>query len=82
MFKIEKGEIPATDGRRLNRGREAIYPFAKLEPGDSFLVPHKGRLQKVYEKISCLRSYHQKAIPGRKYSVRKEEAGVRVWRVA
>ncbi len=80
-FTIDKNvPIPASTA-----GRGAIYPFAAMEPGDSFFVPATGEaLKKRAASLSRAASMHAKKHEGRKYTTRKvpDEGGVRVWRTA
>ena len=70
-FKIEKGiEIPS--GRKASR----VYPFDKMEVGDSFLVNAKEQVK----VMSSARPYGIRT--GKKFVSRKMEDGVRVWRYA
>ena len=71
-MEIEKG-IPFEDGRTASITK---YPWARMEVGDSFLVPD--RTQKAMG--GCAR-YHAKRL-GRKYKAAKVQDGVRVWRLA
>jgi uncharacterized protein (DUF2249 family) len=69
MYEIEKG-IPMPKSSEY----EAKYPFAKMEVGDSF------RVEERRESVaSAARSYGCRI--GKKFSVRKEEGGMRIWRV-
>lgn len=69
MFEIEKGvAIPR------GRGRAGMYPFRKMEVGDSFFVP--GATAKHLSSCACQFS----ARHGWKFSVRTVDGGARVWR--
>lgn len=70
-IKIEKG-IPIPAG---SKGVHK-YPFAQMEVGDSFFTP--------CENLPSLRVYARQVgkEKGLKFSVRQEEGGARVWRVA
>lgn len=71
-FKIDKSvPIPA---KRKGRSK---YPFATMEVGDSFLVDAASRIKTV----SALAVYKKKAHPKQKFTVRRVEDGVRVWRI-
>ena len=52
------------------------YPYGVMEVGDSFVVPG-GRLQ-----IVCNANYRAGKRLGRRFTARKEDSGVRVWRTA
>ena len=78
MFKIESG-IPIPP-RSRGPGRKSAYPFALLEPGQSFFV------KKAKSKtMSVLANQHGKRL-GRRFTVRtvieSGKEGVRIWRQA
>lgn len=82
-MKIEKN-IPLSAARRTPAGYNSKYPFAKLTPGDSFLIrlpadPKKAKRKRL--TISCLMVYHARK-RGAKYASRRLAEGLRVWRVA
>jgi hypothetical protein len=52
------------------------YPYRVMDVGDSFFVA-EGRLQVV-----CNNNYRVGKKLGRKFVARREESGVRVWRVS
>jgi len=57
------------------RGSSNYYPWASMEVGDSFLIPtHKHNNVSAATRYAKLRYKH-------KYSARKEEGGIRVWRI-
>lgn len=58
------------------RGRPMEYPWAEMSPGDSVFLPGK-----IAAPSSSIRGWC-KANPGQKFVSKKEEGGVRVWRVA
>jgi hypothetical protein len=71
MFKIEK-HIPVPESRR---GRPALYPFAEMTPGESFLVAD------AEERVASIRraaNSHTRRT-GKKFVVRLADGGVRVW---
>jgi hypothetical protein len=68
-YEIEKG-IPIPRSSEY----EAKYPFSKMEVGDSFSVEE--RRESV---ASAARSYGCRV--GKKFSIRKEGNGMRIWRV-
>jgi len=70
MFKIEKNVPLASSG---NRG---AYPFAGLDVGDSFAVPIE-----LWNSVRVLANTNGKAL-GRKFTVRRDGAQVRVWRLS
>jgi hypothetical protein len=73
MLKIEKGIPIPPDMRGMTKGKRK-YPFAEMEVGDSILLEQK--------KASGIGSYAQKCLPGAKFSTRKVEGGIRIWRLA
>jgi len=73
--------------KRTTRGPAAAsgYPFAEMQPGDSFFVPcEKTEFKKVRMRLTAAIGRRVKAA-GEKYSTRmiNEESvnGLRVWRV-
>ena len=76
MFKVESGiELPA----KPKGGHGAKYPFAKMEPGQSFLLPTDS-VNNVSNSAAKAASYWGSKL-GRKFTTRRVEGGVRVWRV-
>jgi hypothetical protein len=68
-FEIEKGiEIPKERGNKIN-----MYPFAEMEVGDSFLT-------EVTHVTGSVANFH-KQNPEKKFTTRKVEGGIRVWRI-
>lgn len=60
------------------------YPFSKMSPGDSFLIPLSADPKKAKRKrmsISCLMFYHARK-RGAKYASRRIAEGLRVWRIS
>lgn len=87
MFKIEKGIPTPPPGR--GRGVGSQFPFADMgEVGDSFLVELDPEEGAENENKLLVRRVRQAALgASRKYSpakftVRKVEDGLRVWRTA
>lgn len=73
--------------KRTTRGPAAasVYPFAEMQPGDSFFVPcEETEFKKVRMRLTAAIGRRVKAA-GEKYSTRmiNEESvnGLRVWRV-
>jgi hypothetical protein len=58
------------------RQRPRLYPFGEMEVGDSIIVD----LEKRKSVIGAAKSYAQ--YYGKRFSVRTEADGVRVWRIA
>lgn len=74
MFKIEKNiPIPKAD-RGSGSGRNEKYPWSKMVPGDSFFVPQI----KVSSIIGS--AWRASKRHNAKFTVRKVDGGVRVWR--
>lgn len=74
--------------KRTTRGPAAasVYPFAEMQPGDSFFVPcEETEFKKVRMRLAAAIVRRVKAAAGEKYSTRmiNEESvnGIRVWRV-
>jgi hypothetical protein len=73
-IKIDRNiPVPAECGKK-NR----LYPFGKMEPGDSFLIngfdPNRVR--------SAALSFGKAKSPKQKFSIRKTPEGHRCWRVS
>ena len=70
MCKIEKN-VPIPDVHSKKRK----YPLPQMEVGDSFFI--KGTKKNITGSINFFRIKH----PEREFTIRKVDAGVRVWRV-
>lgn len=80
-IKIDKG-VPIPKPRLGSGGRPEKYPWMRMEVGDSFYVAAGGRtLDAAQAGVSGLAIGAAKRL-GRKYTTRREGAGVRVWRIA
>ena len=82
-MKIDRN-IPLPAARRTLAGYNSKYPFTKLNPGDSFLVPLPADPKKAKRKrltISGLMLYHARK-RGAKYASRRLADGLRVWRLS
>jgi hypothetical protein len=66
--------VPLPVGRNFRRTK---YPFASMEVGDSFVFPASAN-----ESSARSQSNVAGRKSGRKFSVRKTEAGLRCWRIA
>lgn len=74
-IKIEKGiAMPSPLNGVANR-----YPFDEMEVGDSFYVPN---VHKNFSIYSCVYHYNAKNKKDIKISQRRENNGVRIWRIA
>lgn len=72
MYKIQKNiPIPA----KKPQGRKQVYPFARMEVGDSFVVP----LSKSKSLASSINKYAKSL--GMKFTRRVLGKEVRVWRI-
>lgn len=72
MIQIEKN-VPISRVPRL--GRNALYPWQDMKVGDSFFVP--GYTTKTFGRTAAAGVRY-----GMTFSVRTQDGGVRVWRVA
>ena len=84
MYKIELGvPIPSRSAKKAVT-KETRYPFNKLEPGMSFLVPKKeadGDIKRLMTRVSAAAQLAKKSL-GIKLVLRRTDKGVRVWRIA
>jgi hypothetical protein len=89
-FIVERG-IPLPPRSYTFAGREAKYPFAQMEIGDSFEVPISTYRSKRHVTTAlvaatlnnCARGYAKTHKPYAKFATRKiGESSVRVWRTA
>lgn len=73
--------IPIEKGKPLPDYPRRKYPFANMEVGDSFFVPSGESAIRTKNNVRC-----SAVAFGRrknwKFSVRNDNGGVRVWRVA
>ena len=77
-FKIEK-RIPIPTPKKTGYGS---YPFADMKVGDSFFVPSSDTFRETRLRVASAASYYGLRHPGIKFSLRKTDDGIRVWRVA
>ena len=77
-YKIEKGiQLP---DRAFGFGQRK-YPFAEMEPGDSFFVPcEDDKKKRTALRNSIMGSCRRKKGWG-KFATRNVKGGIRVWRV-
>jgi hypothetical protein len=76
-IKVEKDyPIPGVLRRTGKKGRPNIYPFFKMEVGDSFFAEGQS-----YDNGArgAARAYGR--LNNMKFSCRKEKGGIRIWRV-
>ena len=72
-FKLEKDiPIPAKQMRK----KQSIYPFNKMEVGDSFIVP----LNKIKTMRTAI-AHYKKRHPEWSYASRTLQEGFRIWRI-
>jgi hypothetical protein len=78
-FMIEEDvPLPKRQGGRTG----SKYPFAVLETGQSFMVPDDAeKAVNVGTLRSALGAFNKRNPGSGKFSVRKVEGGVRVWRM-
>ena len=77
MIEIEKN-IPAPTRWEGFRSRQ--YPFASMQIGDSFFVEGTERKIKTHMLVNASRWAKREGLD-RKFSIKKEETGYRLWRI-
>ena len=70
-------DVPVPVNTRRNRSK---YPFDLMEVGNSFHVDGDPRL--VEGALRNVAYRWQKANPGVRFTIRSDETGARVWRIA
>lgn len=73
-YKIEKG-VPTP------HKTDRVYPFSQMEIGDSFFIPNLSTSDGRYQSVSSAGRGQFKR-HNKKFSMRSENGGVRVWRIA
>lgn len=74
MYKIQKNvPIPS----KTAHGRKKVYPFEKMEVGDSFAVP----LIKTKTVTSAVSQENKKYKGERRYTIRVIKNKTRIWRI-
>jgi hypothetical protein len=87
MTIVIEANVPIPAAKRGGR-RESTYPFAELQPNESFWLPQPDGLEtpKFMRRMSSASAAASKRHEGRKFVVRaldKDGApGVRIWRTA
>lgn len=76
-FEIEH-DIPIPSP--IREGKPPVYPWRKMEIGDSFLVPLDSYSRKAHSRLSTALSQAGRR-SGRKFCTRRVEGGIRVWRI-
>ena len=78
-IKIEKG----IKILRIKRRNVITYPVEKMEVGDSFFVPYSGRKPSSLQAQLCSNSKSYLRINNHKlrFTTRKQEKGIRIWRI-
>jgi len=72
MYRIQKNiPIPA----KKSAGRKQVYPFEKMEVGDSFAIP----LSKAKSAAAIMVKYAKRT--GMKFTKRLLDKEVRIWRI-
>lgn len=75
MIKVDKQKpIP-----EMKRGPVSKYPFKDLKVGDSFLIPDKAKKNGIYSSLANFNKGRRNPI---KITIRTEDQGLRVWRIA
>lgn len=75
-FEIEK-DVPLSES---SKGKKNAYPLRAMDVGDSFLVPANGSDVSVLRNRLAASVRYVSMQNGWKFSVRKVEGGLRVWR--
>jgi len=68
-MKIEKGVDVPSERKRLS------YPYAQMDVGDSFFI------KDVALQTICNANYRYGSKHGVKFTARKQDGGIRVWRI-
>ncbi len=78
MPSVEKG-VPF-DVERFEGlgGRKSVYPFMEMAVGDSVFYEDKSQGMVAYESAKK----YQKRAGDRKFSSRRQDGGVRIWRIS
>jgi len=74
MFKIDKGVTKPERGR--GRGRPDKYPWKAMKIGDSFFVPTGEEFKGIRGATAAATKRHAP----KRFSSRKVDGGIRVWR--
>jgi hypothetical protein len=80
--KVDKSVAFPPPRRRWNERRR--LPFPDLLVGESFFVPLPAlgeARRREYDRTKTLAQYYQSTRKGRKFSIRAQDDGIRVWRV-
>ncbi len=72
MIIVEKA-IPLPQSGSASSGAKGMYPYAKMEVGDSFLAPCK------HNPISIAKRWGRPR--GIDFTSRKDDGGWRIWRI-
>jgi hypothetical protein len=76
---VDKG-IPVPDHSNAGGHGQRVYPFTSMDVGDSFFVPYLGGRPDVLKSLRSLAPYYRNK-QGVRFTVRKVDGGVRVWRI-
>jgi hypothetical protein len=80
VFEIEKN-IPVPE--RLE-SYPAVYPFDRMEAGDSFFVPNEGNetgVQTAYRVRNASAKFRRKHRPDWRFCTKAKSNGARIWRM-
>ncbi len=78
-YEVEQ-QVPIPPCTRGGRSRQSRFPFAQMQPGDSFLVPREETTAKrLATNAAC---YAKKWTKGWKFCVRTLPEGIRCWRLS
>jgi hypothetical protein len=81
MYSIDKDVPLPADKCHSGSGRGTIYPFAKMQPGDSVFIEGARTDGKEYSAARKMaRKRRLKGVECR-FTARNENGGMRVWRV-
>lgn len=78
QFVLEN-DVPLMGRKGGGRSGTSKYPFASMEPGQSFLVGEEVKAGTIRSAIGAFMKTHKEE--GYKFAVRQTEDGLRVWRV-
>ena len=61
--------------------KQSKYPWNKMEVGDCFIVKGKYSHKKQVNIASTANGWAKRNNPNAKFTVRKDEKGIRIWRI-
>lgn len=80
-IKIDK-DVPMPKARGGSCGPKGLYPWKKMEIGNSFHVEANGRSIKQLSSMVSGSIYAAQRRTGFKFATRRDGNGIRVWRIA